>query len=747
MGAEELTNSAETEINLRAYWDILVHRWLYVVAVFLFTLFVTGVITFTADPVYRAQAEILIRSNNATLQSLGIPEELLSPFGGGKNELANEKQLLLSQEVLRRLQIRLATDSEYLASSRPTRGSAIASEGTNVVDMPVPDVDSLKEAIEVAQIPDTDMLRVTVTSHSPVQAAAIANALVAVFQDFDRERARSSIQAVVKFLDQKIQETQDQLELSEQELVAYAKEAGIPLESDALAAKITRLEQLLAEAQVELEDKRSQLETVNKFLNDIKQEFLNKLASEQEGAAFLTEVMDKLTLIRQIQRQITDWEDERQQHLTQGNYIKAQELEQKIENKRRELEQEAADRFSLLEQFPQYEELIKQQLDLTLEIIALENRVSILEKQRDRELQALNEHGLQLARLQRELDVTQDLYDMIMTEYAKTRIVEMGELGSVEVVNLAEVPSSPFKPNKPLNLFVGAFLGVLAGVGVAFLREALETAFKSKEEAEAVLNVPVLATVPKIAHAAKRWQFEEVKELLLPHFKEGGIEREAFSALSTNLRFVAPDKPLQTLLITGPGPKIGKSLVAANLALAIGGDVVLVEADLRKPILHKVFEIDRKDRPGLTDVVLGDATLEEAIVEISFEGFPPIHVLLAGTKPPNVLEFISSGGFVALLEELKAKFRHVLIDTPPVHIASDAVVLATRVDGIIFVVDASRTSKREAVEAKRVLERYKANIVGVVMNKVPRSRATYYGYYYYQYDYYRKKEGEGDSEE
>ena len=741
MGAEELANSAETEISLRAYWDILVHRWLYVVAVFLFVLFITGVITFTANPVYRAHAEILIRSNNAALQSLGIPEELLNPFGGGKDELANERQLLLSQEVLRRLQARLATDREYL-SGRSTRGSAIASEGTNAGDV-VMDIDSLKKAIEVEQIPNTDMLRVTVTSHSPVQAAAIANSLVAVFQDFDRERARSSIRAVVEFLDKKIQETKEQLELSEQELIAYAKEAGIALESEALAAKITRLEQLLAEAQVELEDKKSQLETVNKFLNDVKQEFLNKLSSEQEGAAFLTEVMDKLTLIRQIQRQIADWEEERQQHLAQGDYIKAQELEQKIEDKRRELEQEAADRFSLLDQFPKYEELIKQQLDLTLEIIALENRVAILEQQRDQELQTLNKHGLQLARLQRELDVTQDLYDLIMTEYAKTRIVEMGELGSVEIVNLAEVPASPVKPNKPLNLFVGAFLGILAGVGAAFLREALDTTFKSKEEVEAVLNAPVLATVPKIAHVAKRWQAEEVKELLLPYFKEGGIEREAFSALSTNLRFAVPDKPLQTLLITGPGPEVGKSVVAANLALAIGNDVVLVEADLRKPVLSKVFGLERKNRPGVTDVVLGEATLEEAIIEISFEGFPPIHFLPGGTKPPNVLEFISSRSFATVLEELKAKYRNILLDAPPVHIASDAAILATRVDGVIFVIDASRTSKREAVEAKQTLERYKANIVGVVMNKVPRSRATYYGYYYYQYDYYRKKEEGG----
>lgn len=740
---EARENPNLVEVDLRHYWDVLVRRWPYVAVTFVLVLLLTAAYTFTRPPIYRATAEILIRSDNAALKALGLPETLLGAMSD-RGGLSNQIELIKSKTVLERLQKKLAADPEFMADLRKRGNNASTAIASEVEEIPVLSIESLRSALSVQQIPNTDMLRIEVTSQSPIQAASIANGLVAVFQDYDRDRARSSIQAVLQFLDQKIQETRNQLELSEQKLSEYAQQAGIALEAQALMAKLTRIEQLLADASVELEDTRSQLAMVEKFLEDVKSEFFDKLGSE-EGSAFLLEVMDKLNLIRQIQREIAQWEEERAQYLKEGNYIRAQELEQKIISKRQELERQAAEQFSMLDKFPMYEELIQEQLDLTLKVIALENRVRILEAQRQRELGSLNEHGLELARLQRELDVTQNLYDLLLTEYAKTRVVEIGELGSVEVVNLADVPKAPFKPNKPLNLFVGAFLGILGGVGVAFLREALDDTFRSTEELEATLDVPVLASIPKIRHPQKRWVFEEVRELLLPHFKEGRIEQESFATLVTNLRFASPDRPLRSLLVTGPGPGVGKSVVAANLALSMGSDrgsILLLEADLRRPVLHKVFGIEVDEGVGLTEFVLGEVSLEDVLRELQYEGFRPIYFLPAGKKPPNVTEFLSSKRFSSALEELVGKFDVVILDSPPVHIASDASLLATRVDGVVLVVDASKTTKRETLAAKRMLERHKAPLLGAIFNKVPRGRAAYYGQYYYYYGhYYNREEG------
>lgn len=739
----------EVEVDLKHYLRVLVRRRVYVVGTLLGVLFLTAVITFTSRPLYKATGEILIRPTSAALESLNIPQELLGLMPSSRGDLSNEIQLIKSQLVLKRLSTRLAAEGHPVHAAATSGTAAMAEESApGGPTQQAFSIDTLRGMLDIQQIPNTNILRIQAVSHSPTEAADVVNALIAVYQDFDRERARSSIQSVTQFLEEKIQDTEDQLKLSEQKLAEYAEEVQVALESQALVAKLSRLEQLLAEALVELEDKKTQLDAVDRFLEDIKSQFLEKLGSE-EGSAFLLEVMDKLTLIRQIQRQIAEWESERERYLNDGDYIKAQELEQKIVNKRKELEDSATEQFSLLEQFPKYEDLIKQQLDLTLEIMALENRVRVLERQRAQEIANLNQHGLELARLQRELDVTQDLYELLLTEYSKMRVAEMGQLGSVEVINPAEPPSTPFKPNKLMNLFVGAVLGLMGGVGVAFLREALHPTFSSKEDVEQTLGLPVLASVPRIKHAKMRWPFQEVEELLITRFKPGSMEREAFTSLANNILYSQRGKPFHSILVTGPGPGIGKSVVAANLSLALSSQerkVLLLEADVRRPVLHKVFSLESKTKVGLTDVLEDKATLDQAVRKLNFEGHPAVYFLPAGSKTSRADELFSSEKFNHLLAKLAEVYDLIVMDSPPIHIASDAAIIGTRADVVLLVIESEVTGKEETVSALKILERYGVPVTGIVMNKVPRSRAGYYGYYYYHYGrYYHQEEETEDS--
>mgnify|MGYP000551251337 CR=1 FL=1 len=206
----------------------------------------------------------------------------------------------------------MLADTEFTAAltrNRPGLQVALASgEGS------IPDslsIDSLRSSISVRQIPDTDMLRIEVRRHSPLEASKIANHLVIAYQEVSQEMAKSSLQRMLEFLTQQIQETRAQLEQSEEELAQLASRLGLPLvEGNVLASKFSRLEELLAEASVELADKRDQLATVERFLEDVKQEILSRLASE-EGTAALLELQDKLALIRQIQREIVQMEEDR----------------------------------------------------------------------------------------------------------------------------------------------------------------------------------------------------------------------------------------------------------------------------------------------------------------------------------------------------------------------------------------------------------------------------------------------------
>jgi tyrosine-protein kinase Etk/Wzc len=336
------------------------------------------------------------------------------------------------------------------------------------------------------------------------------------------------------------------------------------------------------------------------------------------------------------------------------------------------------------------------------------------------------------------VNITEDLYTLLVTQYARARIAEMGELGTVEIVDPAEVPKAPIRPNKKLNLAVALFLGLMSGVGLAFVREAMDTRFRSQDEVRATLRLPVLALIPRIPHHRRRWVYQEISEILLTHYKPGGRVHDAFSSLVFNLRMASPDKGLSTILITGPEPGIGKSTIASNLALALAFQrkkVLLLEADLRRPVLDRVFDTDGAS-PGLTEWVVGEAELQEVVREVHPEGYGPLHIIFAGHKPPSPADFFASRAFAEALRRLAETYEVIVIDAPPVHAAPEIQILATQVDGVLFLVDAEHTDKRTAQAAREKLAQAHAPLVGVVINRAPPQYFAYYGRYYYRKRYY-----------
>lgn len=724
----------EVELDLRQLWEVLLRRKWYVVG----TLFaaVTFAIMFTllTPPAYKAGAVLLVRGADVSLEALGLPAELAALVPTGRGEDLNvHVELIRSHGTLLKLRDYLLEDPEFVAA-RLRRKPGLAYADAHTVDPDeVISLGDLKSAISARVVPNSRLIRVEAVAGSLQEAAKIANGLAKVYQEVDCERARQSIQAIIDFLDEKIEETRQQLQISEERLGELARDMEILLETNALVARVARLEELLAEAQVELEDTRSQLATVERFLEGVKRDLFERFAGP-EGGPLLLEIMDKLTLIRNIQREIADMEREREEALRSGDYIRAAELEQEIVAKRQQMEEEAAQQFAILEKLPQYEDLISQQLELVLKLEALENRVAVLERMKEEEIGRLIDSGIELGRLQRELTITEDLYTLLVTQYARTRIAEVGELGTVEIVDPAEIPNAPIRPNKKLNLMVALFLGLMGGVGLAFVREALDTRFRSQDEVRATLGLPVVGVIPRIPHHRRRWAYQEIPEMLLTHHKPGGRVHDAFSSLVFNLRMTSPDKGLGTILVTGPELGIGKSTVASNLALALAFQrkkVLLLEADLRRPVLDRVFDHDDA-KPGLTEWLVGDATLEEVVREVHPEGYGSLHVIFSGRRPPSPADFFASQTFAETMRKLAEIYEVIVIDAPPVHAAPEIQVLATQVEGVLFLVDAELTDKRTAQAALEKLAQAHAPVVGVVINRAP---PQYFGYYYYRKRY------------
>lgn len=231
----------------------------------------------------------------------------------------------------------------------------------------------------------------------------------------------------------------------------------------------------------------------------------------------------------------------------------------------------------------------------------------------------------------------------------------------------------------------------------------------------------------------KRWGRENNEQYrLIVHADPKAVSSEAFRTLRTNLQFTSPDRELKSILITGPGPDAGKSTVAANLAIAwaqSGKRVVLVGADLRKPVLHQIFGIP--NLPGLTGYLTDNIPLERIIAPGKIVA--GLDLMPSGPIPPNPAELLQSQKMTDLLDQLREKYDYVLLDAAPVIAVTDAAVLAGKMDGTLLVISYGKVPHEIAVRAKTVLDNAQARLLGVVLNRAPLYQGQSHYYYYYQY--------------
>jgi capsular exopolysaccharide synthesis family protein len=340
--------------------------------------------------------------------------------------------------------------------------------------------------------------------------------------------------------------------------------------------------------------------------------------------------------------------------------------------------------------------------------------------------------------------------DLLREELQEARIAAAAEVGQVEIVDKAPLPSSPIGIGGPrkiaLGFLLGAFLGTLAAFGVEFATQ-LNTRVSRRGDLESGLDVAALAVVPSINGIRKNGRLRLPRLITIRHSNNGHNGRqspplvtianvqsapaEAYRLLRTNLLYSQAVSPLKTLVVTSSTPQEGKTTTASNLAVAFaqqGLRVLLVDCDLRRPVVHDVFQLKRA--PGLTHVLLKDQSMEEAVREGPVK---TLSILPAGSHPPNPSELLGSERMAHFLKAAAADYDLTLLDSPPVLAAPDSAILSASADGVLLVVRAGRTDVQEARDAIAQLTAVGARIVGAVLNdpdsKAPRHETAYYGYY------------------
>jgi len=308
-------------------------------------------------------------------------------------------------------------------------------------------------------------------------------------------------------------------------------------------------------------------------------------------------------------------------------------------------------------------------------------------------------------------------------------------------VDTALVPSDPVRPKKLLNIALALLVGVILGIFLAFVQESFDHSIKGPEEVEVLLSVPALAVITakqsfgrqlrQLGNGKDRVSAATNGNLLLEVLNHTtSALAESFRALRTATLLSLPIRPPQTVLVTSSNAGEGKTTTAVNLALALAqqhGEVLLLDCDLRKPGVARALSLDNER--GLSTVLTGRDTLEASLQ--TFNGLPNLWALTTGPMPPNPAELLSSARMGEILRELQARFRHIVIDSPPLLMVTDATILSTLVDGVILVVEAGLTPRKAVVRACRLLHGAGARTLGVALNKVDLRFDGYSGSYSY----------------
>jgi tyrosine-protein kinase Etk/Wzc len=385
------------------------------------------------------------------------------------------------------------------------------------------------------------------------------------------------------------------------------------------------------------------------------------------------------------------------------------------------------------------------------------------------EMQKMPEAELAYARLRREVEINDIIYRELKAKLESARIAEAEKTEDVNLVDRAVTPNSPISPNKKLNYFLGVVIGLMLSLTGAFLFEQLDTSIGTIEDVENLLKLPVLGVIPylktedekNVGLIQRLWpkkikgseKFLRLRKQLLIHYPSSSSVFEAYRMLRTNIQTEVFKEKIQgkILLFSSAGPEEGKSITVSNLAIVMaqgGLQTLLIDADMRRSTIHKIFGLEKKG-PGLCDILREGGEADETIMkftdillgELGFDdalkvpGLDNLNILTSGSSPTMPAELLSSAEMTAVLEKLRVKFDIILIDSPPVLAVADAVILASKADGVILVYRVGKTARSILARTKTQLIEAGAQVKGIVLNNISPQIEMSYGYYY-RYKYY-----------
>lgn len=709
--------------QLRATLDVPLRRIWTIITAVVIVLTVLTIYVFKATPIYQASARVEIDAETPQVQSVEDPYRGVPATDDAflKTQVrVIESDNLALQTIA---QLGLANGTELLPRKRtePQAQSDPQFQEGKLLRI-------FKQRLGVSLVPETRIVEISFESPDPNHAARIVNAMLDNYLDYNFHEHYDATRQASGWMEQQLDELKAKVERSQKALVDYERQNALVNVND----KQNVAEERLADLNRDL--------TVAD--NDVaqKESLFNLVKSDEKQVAFVAQN----ELLQRLEEKSADLKSEYVDDLGKygPNFPKVVRLRDQV-----------AEMQSLID--GERRRTIAQIQNDYQAALGRENLLAAAVARQKAEVGRLNELSIQHNLLKREFESNQQLYDNLLQRLKDATVSAGLRATNIHVVDRALPPTIPVRPQKVRSILTGLLAALLVGITLTFVQESFDSSVKTAEDAERLTGIPALASIPAIEPDRARYALGKRRHAvssngdaaLLVLNNPSSPSAESYRALRTAILFSTAPRPPQTLLVTSGQPSEGKTCTCLNLAFVLaqrGVRVLVVDSDLRRPCISSTLHFP-SDSSGLTGVLTGACSLEAALQPLA--SVNNVWVLPAGPVPPNPAELLSSASMEKVLQEVRGQFDHILLDSPPALMFTDATILSSWVDGVLLVVHGGATAKRSLLRSYRTLKMAGARILGVVMNRVSSHQDTYG---YYDSDYYnsysvREKELVGHS--
>ncbi len=763
----EKLNSFDSDMSINDYIYIFSAHFKKVIFIIVIGTIVATYFTFTTHPIYEASTSVIIREKPGSSMVMNI--------GGQKADtrMTNEIQLIKSRkvakEVIRRLWENEDKNSLNIFGTRVfyPKGERIRriirelatlgiydskSEIAKSYDSKYSDEIGERYASKVIKNvyavhrKSTDIIDISFQSVYANEAKKIANIIANVYRDFEKEISTEDANLSVLFLTDLVKQQEEKLVKSEELIKNYQIENNIfDTEGSAklVADQLSTLENEIYNNVAEINMRKEKISFLESKLTENEKNLANKISSDINAQMLV------------IRTEITGLESKLMQNtiLYGENHGAVLDLKRKINALKFEIDKKVK---TLIERGVTVEDpLLARQKTIT-ELLSLNSEIFTFDLKRQEtlklkdiytnKLNQLPEKQLNLSRLKRDEDVLTQNYVFIRQQLEAAKIRAASEGGKVQIIDKARKPQKPISPNHNKDVLKGFILSIAIAILFVFIIEFFDNSIRKIQDIDR-LGLSILGIIPAIGKEANLNKSSFLKKTFGYGKPSNSLLRrrlitredprspisESYRSLRTSLMYTDIDKDTKSILVSSAGPGEGKTTTVANMAITyanLGKKTLLIDTDLRRPVVHKVLELNKE--PGITNYLAGNVDDFSSLVQKT--DIDNLYVVTSGIIPPNPSELLGSTKMSDLIRSLEKNWDMVLFDSPPLVAVTDATMVSQDIDKIVIVVKVGQTDKRAFEHTIQALKNVKAPIGGVVLNAVTQKNS--YGSYYYYYQYY-----------